>query len=128
VTAVEQARTTRTEERGNTSVLPWTSEEPAALRFPAPDDPAPSERRMVGMSLCGAALGLTGVGVGLYAVVAVFGGAPGWYLPVLGLLTLLSVGPAAAAFLAVHQRRLPWLLMMAAAPPMVGAAMVALAY
>ena len=127
MTAVEQARTTRGAAPQNPSVVPWTSDE-SALRFPAPDDPAPSARRMIGMALIGATLGLTGVGVGLYAVVAVFGGAPGWYLPVLGLLTLLSVVPAAAAFLAVHQRRLPWLLMVAAAPPMVAAAMVALAF
>ena len=128
MTAVEQARSTRTTAPGNTSVLPWSGEEPAALRFPAPDDPAPSARRMFGMALCGAALGLTGVAVGLYAVVAVFGGAPGWYLPVLALLTVLSIGPAAAAFLAIHQRVLPWVLMAAATPPMVGALLVALAY
>ncbi|MFC7532512.1 hypothetical protein [Actinoplanes sp. GCM10030250] len=128
MTAVEQARTTRTAPSENTSIVPWSSEEPSALRFPAPDDPAPSARRMFGMALYGTVLGMTGVGVGLYAVVAVFGGAPGWYLPVLALLTLLSVAPAAAAFLAVHQRKLPWLLMLAAAPPMAGAVLVALAY
>ncbi|MEV6299625.1 hypothetical protein AB0M02_09495 [Actinoplanes sp. NPDC051861] len=98
------------------------------MRFPAPDDPAPSARRMLGMAIYGSGLGLTGVAVGLYAVVAVFGGAPGWYLPVLALLTLMSVAPAAAAFLAVHQRRLPWMLMLAAAPPMMTAVLVALQY
>jgi hypothetical protein len=128
VTAVEQASTTRTATSGNTSIVPWPLEEPSVLRFPAPDDPAPSGRRMLGMAVYGVVLGTAGVVVGLYAVVAVFGGAPGWYLPVLGLLTLLSVVPAAAAFLAVHQRRLPWLLMLAAAPPMIAALLVALAY
>ena len=120
--------TTRAATARNTPVVPWPAEEPAALRFPAPDDPAPSARRMLGMAVYGAGLGLTGVAVGLYAVVAVFGGAPGWYLPVLALLTLMSVAPAAAAFLAVHQRRLPWMLMLAAAPPMMTAVVVALSY
>jgi hypothetical protein len=99
-----------------------------AFRFPAPDDPAPGARRMLAMALYGTALGLTGVAVGLYAVVTVFGGAPGWYLPVLAVLTLISVAPAAAAFLAIHQRMLPWYLMTASAPPMVAAVMVALTH
>ncbi|WP_328465672.1 hypothetical protein OHA21_44190 [Actinoplanes sp. NBC_00393] len=128
MTAVEQARTTRTAPAGNASLVPWDDPEPAIFRFPTADDPAPGAGRMLAMALYGTVLGLTGVGVGLYAVLAVFGGAPGWYLPVLGLLTLLSVGPAAAAFLAIHQPRLPWYLMAAAAPPMIAAVLVALAY
>ena len=128
MTAVEQARTTRTAASRNASLVPWNDPESAVFRFPTEDDPAPGAGRMLAMALYGTVLGLTGVGVGLYAVLAVFGGAPGWYLPVLGLLTLLSVGPAAAAFLAIHQPRLPWYLMAAAAPPMIAAVLVALAY
>ena len=128
MTAVEQARTTRTAAPGNAPAAPSPQPEEGAFRFPAPDDPAPSPRRMLTMALYGAALGLAGVAVGLYAVLAVFGGAPGWYLPVLGLLTLLSVAPAAAAYLAIHQPRLPWYLMAAATPPMIIAVLVALAY
>ncbi|GID64399.1 hypothetical protein Acy02nite_22800 [Actinoplanes cyaneus] len=72
-----------------------------------------------------AMLGLMGVGVGLYAIVAVLRGAPGWYLPALAMLTMFSVGLAVGAFLAVHQRTLPWILLAAAAPPMFGALMLA---
>ncbi|MEU4426645.1 hypothetical protein AB0F81_38990 [Actinoplanes sp. NPDC024001] len=127
MTAVEQARTTRTAASGNAPARPAPAGEPTAFRFPAPDDPAPSARRMLAMALAGAVLGLTGVGVGLYAVITVFSGAPTWYLPVLGVLTLLSVVPAAAAYLAIHQRTLPWLLMAVATPPMLAAVVVALA-
>ncbi len=127
MTAVDHARTTPTASAENAPPVPLPGEH-AVFRFPGEDDPAPGAARMLAMSLYGTALGLAGVGVGLYAVVAVFGGAPGWYLPVLGLLTLLSVVPAAAAFLAIHQRVLPWLLLLVAAPPMAGAVLVALSY
>ncbi|BAL86164.1 hypothetical protein AMIS_9440 [Actinoplanes missouriensis 431] len=124
MTAVEQARTTPA------APVPYTAEteDPGVFRFPAPEDPPPGAARMLAMALYGTALGLTGVGVGLYAVVAVFGGAPGWYLPALGVLTLLSVLLTAAAFLAIHERNLPWWLLIAAAPPMAAAVAVALSY
>ncbi len=127
MTAVEQARTTPTTPAENVPLVPFP-DDPAVFRFPGEDDPDPGTARMLAMALYGTALGLAGVGVGLYAVVAVFGGAPGWYLPVLALLTLLSVVPTAAAFLAIHQRNLPWFLLLAAAPPMAAAVAVAVAY
>ena len=124
MTALEHARTTRIVMPAG---MPWT-EEPAAFRFPAPDDPPPGARRMLGMAVYGTVHGLCGVGVGLYAVLAVFGGAPVWYLPVLAVLTMLSVAPVVAAFLAIHRRKLPWLLLLAGAPPMIADILVALAY
>ncbi|WP_433828639.1 hypothetical protein ACQP2E_04675 [Actinoplanes sp. CA-015351] len=127
MTAVEQARTTRTEPLENAPILA-SGDDPGVFRFPAPEDPAPRLAKILAMALYGTALGLTGVGVGLYAVIAVFGGAPGWYLPVLGLLTGLSVVPTAAAFLAIHERNLPWWLLLAAAPPMAAAVAVAISY
>ncbi|WP_229073140.1 hypothetical protein [Actinoplanes sp. DH11] len=126
MTAVEQARTTRTTTAENPQSL--SLEDPGVFRFPTPEDPPPGAARLLVMALYGTALGLTGVGVGLYAVVTVFGGAPGWYLPLLGLLTLLSVVPTAAAFLAIHERHLPWWLLIAAAPPMAAAVAVAVAH
>jgi hypothetical protein len=122
VTALEHARTTRIVTPAKN---PWP-EEHTVFRFPAPDDPAPGSGRMLAVAVYSAALGLCGVGVGLYAVLAVFGGAPMWYLPTLAVLTMLSVAPVVAAFLAIHQRTLPWLLLLAAAPPMVADILVAL--
>ena len=127
MTAVEPARITRSSVPEAAPSQPWY-DTPAVFRFPAPDDPPPGAARMFAMALYSAALGLAGIGVGLYAVVAVFGGAPGWYLPALGLLTALSVGPVVAAYLAIHQRALPWLLLLAAAPPTVANVMVAVSY
>jgi hypothetical protein len=127
VTAVDQSRTTRV-------VVPAqpnseaSTEEPTIFRFPAPDDPPPGAGRMLAVAVYGTVLGLCGVGVGLYAVVAVFSGAPAWYLPALAALTMLSVAPVVAAVLAIHQRTLPWFLLLGGAPPMALAVSVALAY
>jgi hypothetical protein len=127
VTAVEQTRTTRTEPVENAPILA-SGDDPGVFRFPAPEDPAPRLARIFAMAVYGTALGLTGLVVGVYAVIAVVNGAPGWYLPALGLLTLLSVAPTAAAFLAIHERFLPWWLLIAAAPPMAAAVVLALSY
>ena len=129
MTAIEQARTTRIVTPAGLPEETWTpAPEPTVFRFPAPDDPAPGGARMLAIALYSAGLGLCGVAVGLYAVMAVFSGAPGWYLPVLSLLTMLSVAPVVAAYLAIHQRTLPWLLLLAAAPPMAVNVLVALSY
>ncbi|GAA0449554.1 hypothetical protein Aca07nite_43020 [Actinoplanes capillaceus] len=123
MTALKQAHTTRV-------VVPPQRfpEEPAVFRFPTPDDPPPGAARVLAIALYGTVLGVCGVGVGLYAVIAVFGGAPAWYLPALAALTMLSVAPVVAAFLSIHRRFLPWVLLLAAAPPMAADVMVALAY
>jgi hypothetical protein len=127
VTALEQVPTTRV-------VMPAdvprraVPEEPVVFRFPAPDDPPPGAARMLAIAVYSAGLGLCGVAVGLYAVLAVFSGAPVWYLPALAALTLLSVALVVAAFLAIHQRALPWVLLLAAALPMAANLYIAVSY
>jgi hypothetical protein len=136
VTTVEQSRTTPTEAAeimpfGGWETTPATAgigDRETLFRFPAPDDPAPSTRRLLGMSLYGAALGLAGVGVGVSGLITVVGGAAGWYLPVLSFLGLLSVGAAVGAFLSIHRPMLPWLLLLAASVPLGGAILLAALY
>ncbi len=99
------------------------------FRFPTADDPAPGTRRVLAMSLYASALGLAGVGVGIRGFVSVLGGtAPGWYVPVLALLGLLSVGLVVAGFLSIHRKRLPYLLLAAAAVPLTADVLLAVAY
>lgn len=117
MTAVEQIPTTRVVMPADVPHEP-PPHEPVLFRFPAPDDPAPGVGRMLAIAVYGTALGLCGIAVGLYAVVIVLSGAPVWFLPALAALTILSVALAVAAFLAIHQRFLPWLLLLAAALPM----------
>lgn len=128
MTAVEPTRISRSAIPEIMPFEPSWDEDPAVFRFPTEDDPAPGSTRVLAMAAYSAMLGLTGVGVGLYAIVAVLTGAPGWYLPALAMLTMFSVGLAVGAFLAVHQRALPWILLLAAAPPMFGALLLAVHY
>ncbi len=104
--------------------------EPDVLfRFPAADDPAPGTRRVLVMSLYASALGLAGVGVGVRGFVSVLGGtAPGWYVPVLALLGLLSVALVVGGFLSIHRSRLPYLLLLGAAVPLVADVLIAVSY
>lgn len=91
------------------------------FRFPAADDPAPTTRRVLAMSLYASVLGLAGVGLGVRGFVSVLSGtAPGFYVPVLALVGLISVALVVGAFLSIHRRALPFLLLVAAAVPLIG--------
>ncbi|MGK5681103.1 hypothetical protein [Actinoplanes sp. URMC 104] len=136
MTTVEKNRTTRTEAAEIMPFGGWEStpaggeigDQETLFRFPAPDDPAPSQTRVLTMAMCGAALGFSAVGVGVRALVTVWGGVPFWYVPTLVLFALLSVAFAVGAFLSVHRPVLPWLLLAGATCPMVIAALIALSY
>ena len=133
MTTVEQSRSTRTEAAeimpfGGWEITPASTgfEDRAALfRFPAADDPAPSPARLLTMALYAAALSLAGVGVGVRAMVTVFGGTAFWYVPTLSLFGLVSVGLVVGSFLSIHRPALPWLLLLAASIPLLGAVLLA---
>jgi len=101
----------------------------ALFRFPAADDPAPGARRLLGMSLYAAFLGLAGVGVGVRGLLSqIGGGVPEWYTWVLAFLGMVSVGLSVGAFLSIHRRVLPWALLLGAAVPLIADIMLAVAY
>ncbi|MFI5492891.1 hypothetical protein [Actinoplanes sp. NPDC051859] len=109
--------------------IPPADGEEAVFRFPAADDPAPGNRRLLGMSLYATLLGLTGVGIGIRGLVSqIGGGVPGWYSWVLAFLGMVSVALSVGAFLSIHRRVLPWLLLAAAAVPLIADVMLAVAY
>ena len=136
MTTVEQGRTTHTEAAEIMPFGGWESTPETAgfddgetrFRFPAPDDPAPTTVRLLTMSLCGAALGLAGVGVGLRAFVTVLGGAAFWYVPVLALFGLISVVLAVGSFLSIHRPVLPWLLLAGSTAPLAICVLIAALY
>ena len=108
---------------------PDLGERETYFRFPAADDPTPGTGRVLAMALYAAMLGLGGVGVGLRGLVSVIGGGvPGWYVPLLSLVGLIGVALAVGAFLSMHRRFLPWVLLLAAAVPLTGDVMLATAF
>jgi hypothetical protein len=89
------------------------------FRFPSADDPEPATRRLLGMSLYATLLGLVGLAVGVRGVVAIIAErTPGWYEPTLAVTGLACVALVVAAFLSIHRRILPWLLLVTAAAPL----------
>jgi hypothetical protein len=89
------------------------------LRLPGPDDPAPDHRTMAGICVWAAALGLFGLAIGGRAFTALLaGGTPGWYEPTVIVVGVAGMALTAAAYLAVHHRRLPWALLSAATVPL----------
>jgi hypothetical protein len=140
VTTTEVQEQARTREVTAPEVVPFgweptgpagteLSDEEVLFRFPAADDPAPGARRLLGMSIYAALLGLTGVGIGIRGLVSqIGGGAPGWYTWVLAFLGMVSVALSVGAFLSIHRRVLPWLLLLGAAVPLAADVMLAVAY
>jgi hypothetical protein len=136
VTTLEQSPTTHTEAATimpfggweTTPIIGGFGDDEALFRFPAADDPAPAPARLLGMSLYAATLGMTGVGVGARGLLTALGGTPFWFMPALALLSLVSVAAAVGAFLSIHRRSLPWLLLLAASAPMAGAVLLATLY
>ena len=136
MTTVEQNRSTRTEAAEIMPFGGWEITPIAAgfggretlFRFPAADDPAPTPARLLLMSLYAAALGLAGVGVGVRAMVTIFGGTAFWYVPTLSLFGLASVALVVGSFLSIHRPVLPWLLLTAATVPLAIDVLIAALY
>ncbi len=140
MTTTDTGRTARTREVTAPEVVPfgWEPTRPVAhdvsdaeakFRFPAADDPTPGTRRLLAMSIYASLLGLGGFGIGVRGLVSqIGGGVPGWYTWVLGFLGMVSVALAVGAFLSIHRRVLPWILMLGAAVPLAADIMLAVAY
>jgi hypothetical protein len=104
-------------------------EDEAFFRFPAADDPAPGARRLLVMSVYASLLGLGGVGIGIRGLVSqIGGGVPEWYVPALAVLGMVSVALSVGAFLSIHRRVLPWLLLLGAAAPLAADFLLAVSY
>jgi hypothetical protein len=66
------------------------------------------------MGVCGWAAVLGGIGLvlGIRGLIGVLSNeAPGWYEPSIVAAGLAGIGLTVAAFLTVHRRRVPWLLL-----------------
>ena len=89
------------------------------FRFPAADDTGPGPRRLLVMALCTALIGIVALAVTLRGLLVIIGGeAAGWYQPAFVAAGLFGVAFVVAAFLSIHRRRLPWLLLAGSTVPL----------
>jgi hypothetical protein len=96
-----------------------TTPEPAGLssvtgafRRPVITRRGPKLRTLAGLAGWAAAIGVIGLVVGVRGLVAILvGKIPSWYEPTLITMGLTGIALAAAAFLTVQYRRLPWILL-----------------
>lgn len=102
-----------------------TDERDVVFRFPTPDDPRPRTRRLLGVALYACALGMIGLGATARGLLSIMSGTtPDWYAPALAGTSLAGVVLTVGAFLSIHRRVVPWVLLMVAAMPMTATMMI----
>ncbi len=83
-----------------------------AFRRPAAPRGGPKLRTLAGLAGWAAALGVVGLVVGIRGLVAILvGKVPHWYEPTLITMGLVGIALAAAAFLTVQYRYVPWAML-----------------
>lgn len=85
-----------------------------SLRLPGRYDPAPRPLRIVGMCVWAALLAVIGLALAVRIVVTeLTRPTPVWFQPTVICPGLLGIALTVAAFMAIHQRYLPWGLLAA---------------
>ncbi|HLL68552.1 MAG TPA: hypothetical protein VK453_22975 [Micromonosporaceae bacterium] len=83
----------------------------ARFRLPVAADPAPGIRRVAGLSVWAAVLGLGGIMVALRAVLGLITIGAWWFGPAVVATGLVGLLCTVGAFASVHRRVLPWVLL-----------------
>ena len=87
-----------------------TETERERAQEPPPTPGAPGTGVLVALCVWAAALALSGLLVGV-AALATMPAAPGWFSPTVIAVGLAGIATTAAALVAAHRPRLPWLLL-----------------
>jgi hypothetical protein len=83
-----------------------------AFRRPVVPRRGPKLRTLAALAGWAAAIGVIGLVVGVRGLIAILvGKIPSWYEPTLITMGLVGIALAAAAFLTVQHRHLPWILL-----------------
>ncbi|MDP9799689.1 hypothetical protein J2S43_008201 [Catenuloplanes nepalensis] len=86
-----------------------------AFRMPAETDPEPSTRRLLTLSCWAGTLALLGLAVAVRGLAALLTDtAGGWHEPATVACGVTGIAFPVAAFLSVHRRRLPWIMLATA--------------
>lgn len=82
------------------------------FRLPGAGDPVPAGNRVLALSGWAALLGLLGlIPAGRLTISLLFQSGPPWYPPMTVGVGIAGMATIAAAFAAVHRRRLPWIML-----------------
>ncbi len=82
-----------------------------AMREPVPTRQKPSTRRLLTLCLVAAVLSFVGLFLGIRGWIGlVMHKTESWFLPAIVLIGVLGVLTAAAGFLTVHRRYVPWVM------------------
>lgn len=85
---------------------------PSNNRPPRIRRPEPRLRQLMGVCGWAAVLGGVGLILGLRGLIGVLSNdAPGWYEPAILAVGMVGIGLTVAAFLTVHRKKEPWLLL-----------------
>jgi hypothetical protein len=98
---------------GPDGALTWAASETRQLH--EVEAPQPRLRQIVGVCGWAALLGVLGLAVGIRGLLAdLIDYTPSWYEPMMIGIGLLGIGLTAGAFVSVHRRRTPYILLSAA--------------
>ncbi|GAB7048115.1 hypothetical protein [Catenuloplanes indicus] len=96
-----------------------------AFRMPAETDPEPSTRRLLGLSCWAGALALLGLAVAIRGLAALFADtAGGWREPAMAGAGVTGIALTVGAFMSVHRRRLPWIMLAIATLALLASALL----
>jgi len=91
-----------------------------AMRNPTRRE-SPAPKRLVGLSVWAAALGVLGTMLAIRAGIGVLAGAPRWYFPTASLIGVAGVGLTMGAFVTAREKTLPWILLGLSTCALIGA-------
>jgi len=91
-----------------------------AMRSPVRKD-SPAPRRLIGLNVWAAALGILGAVLAIRCGIGVLAGAPRWFFPTASLIGVVGVALTMGAFVTARMRNVPWALLGLSTAALIGA-------
>jgi hypothetical protein len=111
----------RTSSQANPDAVALIGDRDALFQFPAADDPEPNARRVLALAMWATALGFAGFIAAARSVITMLTGpVPEWYQSTMVSSGLGCLALTIGAFLTMHRRWAPWVLLVAATLTLLG--------